>query len=71
MSFSKGFTNDIHLQFFTLKLSLFTVLYGFPWWHSGKQSTSNAGDRGLIPGLGRSPGEGNSNPSSILAWEIP
>ena len=27
-------------------------------------------DEGLIPGLGRSPGEGNSNPSSILPWRI-
>ena len=27
----------------------------------GKESTSNAGDPGLIPGLGRSPGEGNGN----------
>ena len=26
---------------------------------------------GSIPGLGRSPGEGNGNHSSILAWEIP
>ena len=29
----------------------------------------NAGDIGLIPGLGRSPGEGNGNPLQILAWE--
>ena len=28
-------------------------------------------DEGLIPGLGRSPGEGNGNPSSILEWKIP
>ena len=29
------------------------------------------GDPGLIPGLGRSPGEGNGNPlSGILAWRI-
>ena len=31
----------------------------------GKESACNAGDRsnaGLIPGLGRSPGEGNDNP---------
>ena len=27
-----------------------------------KKSTCNAGDPGLIPGLGRSPGEGNGNP---------
>ena len=28
----------------------------------GKVSASNAGDPGSIPGLGRSPGEGNGNP---------
>ena len=27
-----------------------------------KEYACNAGDPGLIPGLGRSPGEGNSNP---------
>ena len=32
--------------------------------------SANAGDAGLIPGSGRSPGEGNSY-SSILAWRIP
>ena len=37
----------------------------FLWWvlpssSAGKESTCNAGDPGLIPGLGRSPGEGNS-----------
>ena len=31
----------------------------------------DSGDTGLIPGLGRSPGEGNGYHSSILAWEIP
>ena len=29
---------------------------GFLWWFSGKQSDCNAGDLGLTPGLGRSPG---------------
>ena len=28
----------------------------------GKESSCNAGDLGLIPGFGRYPGEGNSNP---------
>ena len=28
----------------------------------GKESAFNAGDPGLIPGSGRSPGEGNDNP---------
>ena len=36
---------------------------------AGKESACNAGDLGLIPGLGRSPGEGKA--SSTLAWRIP
>ena len=32
---------------------------GFPCSSAGKESTCNAGDLGLIPGLRRSPGEGN------------
>jgi len=36
---------------------------GFPGGSRGKESACNAGDGGLIPGLGsRSPGEGNGNP---------
>ena len=31
---------------------------GFPYSSSGKESACNVGDLGLIPGLGRSPGEG-------------
>ena len=34
----------------------------FPSSSDGKESACNAGDPGLIPGLGRSPGEGNGNP---------
>ena len=34
-------------------------------------SAGDAGDAGLIPGLGRSPGEGNGNPPQYLAWRIP
>ena len=37
----------------------------------GKASAYNAGDLGSVPGSGRSPGEGNGNPLSILAWNIP
>ena len=36
--------------------------YIFPGVPVGKESACNAGDPGLIPGLGRSPGEGNGNP---------
>ena len=33
----------------------------FPHSSVGKESACNAGDLGSIPGLGRSPGEGNGN----------
>ena len=36
------------------------VFLGFPGGSAGKESTCNVGDLGLIPGLGISPGEGNS-----------
>ena len=35
-----------------------------------KNLCANSGDAGSIPGLGRFPGEGKANHSSILAWEI-
>ena len=34
-------------------------------------TSGESGDLGLIPGSGRSPGVGNGNRSSILAWKIP
>ena len=37
----------------------------------GKESTCQTGDLGSIPGLGRSPGEGNGNPLQFLAWKTP
>jgi len=38
---------------------------------AGKESTCNEGDLGLILGMGRSPGEGNTIHSSLLAWRNP
>ena len=46
------------------------IVKGLSWWLS-KKSACSAGDLGLIPGLGRSPGEGPATHSSILAWRIP
>ena len=37
----------------------------------GKVSAYNAGDLGSIPGLGRSPGEGNGNPLQYSCLENP
>ena len=35
------------------------VTWGFPGDSDGKESACNVGNLGLIPGLGRFPGEGN------------
>ena len=35
---------------------------GFPGGSGGKEHACNAGNLGLILGLGKSPGEGNGNP---------
>ena len=53
----------------TKKLPLLSM--GLPWWFNGKESACNAGDLGLMPGLGRSLEKGMATHSSILAWRIP
>ena len=50
--------------------SLFTNIQ-FPGGSDGKASAYNAGDLGSIPGLGRSPGEGNGNPLQDYCLENP
>ena len=42
---------------------------GFPDGSAGKESACNAGDLGSIPGLGKSPGEGNSYPLQYSGLE--
>ena len=46
-----------------------TVFLGFPCGSAGKESTCNEGDLGLIPGLGRSPGEGKGYPLQYSGLE--
>ena len=52
----------------TCKTKVINILYvivlhkGFPGGSAGKESTCNVEDLGLIPGLRRSPGEGNDYP---------
>ena len=50
---------SIHLRYLFLKSS------------DGKASAYNAGELGLTPGLGRSPGEGNGNPLQYSCLENP
>ena len=47
------------------------VLLAFPHGSDSKVSTCKAGDLGSIPGLGRSPGEGNGNPLQYACLENP
>ena len=42
---------------------------GFPGGSAGKESACNVGDLGLIPGLGKSPGEGNGYPLQYSGLE--
>ena len=55
----------IHMHIF-VQVALHNIYFstnyfflGFPGGSAGKESTCSAGDLGSIPGLGRSPGEGN------------
>ena len=44
---------------------------GFPGSSVSKESSSNSGDPGSIPGLGRSPGKGDGNPLQYSCLENP
>ena len=44
------------------------IFLGFPCGSVGKESDCNVGDLGLIPGLGRSPGEGKGYPLQYNPW---
>ena len=43
----------------------------FPGGSVSKESACNAGNPGSVPGLGRSPGEGNGNPLQYSGLENP
>ena len=72
VNISEKYRKEMHS--FLIPLFLVNFLYcglGFPGGSEVKASACNAGDLGSTPGLGRSPGEGNDNHCSILAWRIP
>ena len=50
------------ILFSVLKLLILDTPLDFSGGSDGKASVYNTGDLGSIPGLGRSPGEGNGNP---------
>ena len=47
------------------------IIWGFPGSSVSEESACSAGDLGLIPGWGRSPGEGNGNPLQYSCLENP
>ena len=47
------------------------ITMGFPCGSAGKESTCNTGDLGSVPGLGRSPGEGEDYPLQYSGLENP
>ena len=58
-------------QWFTGNIYVYIYHLDFPGGSDGKASVYNAGDLGLSPGLGRSPGEGNGNPLQYYCLENP
>ena len=63
---------DSHSTLFQMRAlmaSKLSELQDIPGSSDGKESTCNAGDLGLIPGSGRSPGEGDGNPLQYSCLE--
>ena len=60
---------EVFLSF--LRLHQSTEFRSFPRGSDGKASVYNAGDPDSIPGLGRSPGEGNGSPLQDYCLENP
>ena len=52
-----------------MKKNMYIYMYDLPGSLVGKGSAWNAGNPGLIPGWGRSPGEGNGNPLQYSCLE--
>ena len=70
--FPSGFLKCCGSRFSVCLLSrweYFKWLWGFPACLDGKESACNAEDPGLIPGSGRSPGEGNGDPLQYSCLE--
>ena len=70
MSLSIILVNKLHAETAGV-LFFFIHTFDLPGGSEGKESACNVGDPGLIPGLGRSPGEGNGNPLQYSCLEIP
>jgi len=74
-SWNLGTHGSLHLEsshpYMYMAWPLLSSLLDFPGDSDGKAFVYNAGDTGLIPGSGRSPGEGNGNPLQYHCLENP
>ena len=68
---TQSISNKHSVLHYSLNSTLYLYLMGFPGGSDGKESACNVGDLGLIPGLGRSPGGGYSNPLQYSCLENP
>ena len=59
----------LYSRFFLSVLCIVVCIWGFPGDSDGKESACNAGSHGLIPRLGRSPGERNGYPLQYSCLE--
>ena len=69
---STHLTSECKLKWVVWTEGLWTELHnfwGFPGGSDSKESTHNAGELGLIPGLGRYPGGGHGNPLQYSCLE--
>ena len=70
MDFSIGKVCEVSQKCLEEECFYITNLYiGPPGGSNGEESTCNAGDQGLIPGLGRSSGKGNGCPLQY-SWQV-
>ena len=60
---------NIYKLYIYIYIYIYISLWGFPCSSVSKESAYNAGDLGLIPGSGRSTGEGNGSPFQYSCLE--
>ena len=71
INFWKSESNKLYFLLIDLYYWALKSILDFPGGSDGKASVYNVGDLGSIPGLGRSPGEGNGNPLQDYCLENP
>ena len=69
--YSEFIVNFLLLANFSFYYNFVVSYMGLPGGSDSKESSCSAGDLGVIPGLGRSPGRGHGNPLQYSCLENP